>query len=223
MKRVLKGTEPASFTEWKSSANDEWSPSYPTLQNPQKRELHASLLQEQGFLCCYCGREIDAANSHIEHFRPQEQYQDLALEYLNLHASCLRETKPGNPLHCGHGKSNWFDEALYISPLDDRCELRFRYLRTGNIQSADRDDCAAAKMIEVLSLDIAYLNNRRENAILRVFDSDFLVQASDEELVRLVDALRSTAVADQQPFDHVIARYAEQLINTETQTRTPTT
>lgn len=212
MKRVLKGTEPASFTEWKNSANDEWTPTYPTLQNPQKRDLHNNLLTEQGFFCCYCGREIEASNSHIEHFKPQEHFEELALEYQNLHASCLRETKPGNPLHCGHRKGNWFDEALHISPMDERCELRFRYLRTGEIQPTDSEDLPASKMIEVLALDIAYLNNRRQNTIRRLFDEEFITQASEEDLNRLVTAIRSTDICDQKPFDHIIARYAEQLL-----------
>lgn len=212
MKRVLKGSEPASFTEWKNSANDEWSPTYPTLQNPQKRDLHNSLLTEQGFFCCYCGREIEASNSHIEHFKPQEHFEELALEYRNLHASCLRETKPGNPLHCGHRKSNWFDEALHISPMDERCELRFRYLRTGEIQPTDSEDLPASKMIEVLALDIAYLNNRRQNTIRLLFDEEFIKQASEEDLNRLVTAIRSTDISAQKPFDHIIARYAEQLL-----------
>ncbi|RON58962.1 retron system putative HNH endonuclease [Pseudomonas frederiksbergensis] len=212
MKRVLKGTEPASFTEWKNSANDGWSPSYPTLQNPQKRDLHNSLLLEQGFFCCYCGREIDANSSHIEHFRPQEQYEELALAYHNLHASCLRETKPGNPLHCGHRKSNWFDETQHISPMAKHCEQRFRYLPTGVIQPADSDDLSATKMIEVLALDIAYLNNRRQSAIRHVFDDDFLAQASDEDLALLASAMRATELPNQKAFDHVIARYAEQIM-----------
>ncbi|WP_223457660.1 MULTISPECIES: retron system putative HNH endonuclease [unclassified Pseudomonas] len=212
MKRVLKGIEPASFTRWKSSANEEWSPTYPTLQNPQKRDLHNSLLQEQGFFCCYCGREIDAASSHIEHFRPQEHYEELALEYHNLHASCLRETTPGNPLHCGHRKSNWFDEAQHISPMDEHCEHRFRYLQTGEIQATERDDLPATKMIEVLALDIAYLNNRRQSTIRGLFDDEFITQASEEDLVRLVAAIRSNSILEQKAFDHVIVRYAEQLI-----------
>jgi uncharacterized protein (TIGR02646 family) len=212
MKLVLKGTEPASFTDWKSSTNDEWSPTYSTLQNPQKRDLHDSLLREQGFFCCYCGRDIDTSNSHIEHFRPQEQYEGLALEYHNLHASCLRETKPGNPLHCGHRKGNWFDETQHISPMDEQCEQRFRYLQTGEIQPTALDDLSATKMIEVLALDIAYLNNRRQSIIRLVFDEDFIAHASDDDLTLLVSAVRSSEIPNQKAFDHVIARYAEQLL-----------
>ncbi|MBX8475046.1 TIGR02646 family protein [Pseudomonas capsici] len=212
MKRVVKGTEPASFTQWKASANEDWTPTYPTLQNPQKRDLHNSLLKEQNFFCCYCGREINLDSSHIEHFRPQEDYDTLALEYENLHASCLRETKPGNPLHCGHHKSNWFDETLHISPTDNNCEQRFRYLLTGVIQKAQDTDAAAAMMIEKLALDIAYLNQRRQSAIRKVFDDQFIADVSDKELQDIVNGLRSATHDKQIAFDHVVARYAEQLL-----------
>ncbi|RMP27922.1 hypothetical protein ALP73_101701 [Pseudomonas coronafaciens pv. garcae] len=131
MRRIIKGIEPAPFIEWKARANEDWKPAYPTLQNPQKRELHDDLLHEQNFSCCYYGREIDLDNSHIGHFRPQEGYLLLALEYSNLHTSCLRKTKLGNPLHCGHYKSNWFDESLHISPYG-------RKLRATVPLSADR-------------------------------------------------------------------------------------
>ncbi|RMO95430.1 hypothetical protein ALQ33_00348 [Pseudomonas syringae pv. philadelphi] len=212
MKRIIKGTEPASFTEWKVSANEDWTPTYPTLQNPQKRELHNSLLREQHFSCCYCGSEIELDNSHIEHFRPQEHYLPLALEYSNLHASCLRETQPGNPLHCGHHKSNWFDEALHISPLADDCEQRFRYLPTGKIQSNHPADRPAVTMIEKLALDIAYLTRRRHEAITRVFDEQIIASISDKELTLLVQGLRSGDANKQLAFGHVVARYAEQLL-----------
>jgi uncharacterized protein (TIGR02646 family) len=212
MKKVFKGSEPASFTHWKASTNEDWAPTYPTLQNPEKRELHHSLLLEQGFFCCYCGRDIDADSSHIEHFRPQEYFVELALEYHNLHASCIRETKPGSPLHCGHVKGNWFVEADHISPLEEGCEQRFRYLLTGAIQAADTVDSAAVKMIDVLALDIGYLNNRRQEVIQRVFDPTFVESASDEDFKMLMTALRSNPLSEQQAFDHVVARFSEQLL-----------
>ncbi|NWE72671.1 TIGR02646 family protein [Pseudomonas gingeri] len=211
MRQVIKGTEPASFTDWKACANEDWQPTYETLQNPQKRDLHLRLLLEQRYACCYCGREIELESSHIEHFRPQEHFEHLALDYENLHASCLRETKPGNPLHCGHRKDNWFEEELHISPLEENCEQRFCYLLTGEIQASANDACAT-KMIDVLALDIAYLNNRREEQLLGFFDNDFLINATEEDLHRTVAFFRSVENDRQVSFGHVIARYAEQLI-----------
>lgn len=115
-------------------------------------------------------------------------------------------------MHCGHRKGNWFDEAQHISPMEARCELRFRYLQSGEIQPAKSDDTPANKMIDVLALDIAYLKNRRQSAIRQVFDSDFIQQASNEDLTRLAETVRSTDLPEQKAFDHVIARYAEQLL-----------
>jgi len=182
------------------------------LQNPQKRDLHLSLLNEQGHLCCYCGRRIGPEDSHVEHFRPQELFQTLELDYENLHASCIRQKNPGSPLHCGHHKGNWFEEHLHISPLEEACEERFSYLLTGEIQSAKETDPAAVKMIEVLALDIPYLNNRREEAIIRMFDNAFLEAMSDDELLYLMSALRALPPSQQNPFDHVLARFAQQLL-----------
>jgi len=95
MRKILKAVEPESVTQWKAQANDDWQPSYATLQNPQKRDLHLSLLNEQGHLCCYCGRRIGPEDSHVEHFRPQELFQTLELDYENLHASCIRQKIQG--------------------------------------------------------------------------------------------------------------------------------
>ena len=67
-------------------------------------------------------------------------------------------------------------------------------------------------MIEVLALDIAYLNNRRQATIRLLFDDAFITHASDEDLNHLVTAIRSAEISDQKPFDHIIARYAEQLL-----------
>lgn len=117
MRSVFKGTEPESLIEWKALANDDWQPTYDELRHPQKNDLHQALLREQKFCCCYCGVQIDATDSHIEHYRPQEHYGSMALDYQNLHASCLRtlHRHPVVPLHCGHSKANEFDEDTFIS------------------------------------------------------------------------------------------------------------
>lgn len=214
MKRVVKGESPYGFEQWKSKASAEWAPGYSSLQNPEKKELHAALLKEQGYVCCYCGRDISLVDSHIEHFRPQELREDIALDYANLFASCIRETKPGAPLHCGHAKGNAFDEANHVSPLDDDCERRFIYTLDGAIAPTDQADHAAQHMRQLLRLDIAFLRNRRQEFLRAVFDPDFLVSASNDEL-RLLAAAYSTPDADGrlESFGHVLGRYVEQLLS----------
>ncbi|GFM72339.1 hypothetical protein PSCICL_33310 [Pseudomonas cichorii] len=62
MKKVLKGIEPLSFTNWKAKAEREnRTLTYKSLTRsaPQKKkEVHESLLREQAYMCCYCGDEI---------------------------------------------------------------------------------------------------------------------------------------------------------------------
>lgn len=213
MRHFVKGLAPAGFDVWKALANDDWQPTYDDLQNPQKRELHQALLDEQGRLCCYCGRSISLTDSHIEHFRPQELREDLALSYENLFASCIRETQPGAPLHCGHAKGNEFDEGLHISPLDSGCERRFAYSLMGSILPTDEGDAQAVFMSDLLQLDIEFLRNRRFEALTRVFDEAFISSSTDEELRALAIAFRQRdAAGGLENFGHVVARYAEQLL-----------
>jgi uncharacterized protein (TIGR02646 family) len=213
MRHFVKELPPASLEEWKALANKNWQPTYTGLQNPQKRELHQSLLDEQGQACCYCGRRISLTDSHIEHFRPQESRNDLALSYENLFASCIRENAPGAPLHCGHAKGNNFDEAQHISPLDPACEHRFDYTLMGAILPTDVADVQANYMAQLLQLDIAFLRNRRMEVLTSTFDEGFIESATNDELERLATAFRQRdAHGCLESFGHVLARYAEQLL-----------
>lgn len=214
MKQVTKQAEPKVFTDWKAKANEEWQPSYNILRNPEKRELHEALLNEQGGVCCYCGRSISLTDSHIEHFRPQEAREDLALAYENLHASCLRETSPGAPLHCGHAKGSEFNENLAISPLDAECEQRFIYSsQDGAVYPANKGDASAMHMATLLNLDVHFLRDRRAEALKSVFDDAFVSSASDEELIQLAIAYRAPdSTGRKTSFGHVLSRFAEQLL-----------
>jgi uncharacterized protein (TIGR02646 family) len=213
MKRVVKGAEPQLFKDWKALASEDWRPRYCDLRDPEKGALHDALLAEQGGVCCYCGRCVSRADSHIEHFRPQEAYDSNALDYGNLHASCIRETLPGLPLHCGHAKGGVFDEKAIIEPTDPDCERRFIYPPDGSIASAVKEDDSAAYMIQLLKLDLAILRDRRADALGKVFDPVFLETMSREELMDVVSAYRAPdASGSMTDFGHVIARHAERLL-----------
>lgn len=212
MKHVAKGASPVSFENWKGKANADWEPTYPDLQNPEKQDIQVALLTEQGWVCCYCGRSVSLSDSHIEHFRPQNGgYSELQLNYENLLASCLRELKPGLPLHCGHAKTDNFDEAKQISPLEPTCEQRFIYTQLGEILPADQSDVRAAYMMSLLALDTPFLRDARAAVVSKVLNVDFLNTASTEELQQLRDAFRRRDNEGKLPdFGHAVARYAEQ-------------
>jgi len=209
MKYVKKGEAPGSFKQWLAKENDDWKPTYKGLQNPEKEQLHQALMKEQGGVCCYCGCRIEQQNSHVEHFHPQEHYPALALEYTNLHVSCIRERKPGAPLHCGHAKGDDFDQVQAISPTNPDCEQMVRYTLDGKIIP---ENDQAAYMCCLLELGIVPLNSRRAAVLAGVFDKDFLVNATHEELMRLREGYRQLDEEDRLPdFGHVVVRYAEQL------------
>lgn len=210
MKYVCKQAPPESFELWKARANEDWQPTYTDLRNPEKAELQEHLLAEQGWVCCYCGRRVTEEDSHIEHFRPQERYGDQALRYENLLASCIRATNPGSPLHCGHAKENQFDEQRMLSPLQNDCEMRFSYALDGQVIPADD---RAAYTRDLLKLDIAFLCNRRQELLRRVFDEAFLESVDDGELERLQEAFQRRDEDGKLPdFGHVVARFATQLM-----------
>lgn len=156
-------------------------------------------------------------DSHLEHFRPREQRPDLELDYSNLHASCLRETISQQPLHCGHSKGSAFREDLHVSPLSADCERRFAYSLDGQQLAADNHDMAAQHMISLLNLNVAFLRNRRNEALQGAFDNTFLEMATDSDLMLLRDVYQ---LRDEEgrfkELSHVICRYAEQLLATMT-------
>lgn len=211
MRNVLKDQSPPSFEEWKRQRNENWAPTYQDLRDPQKAELHDALLAEQGWTCCYCGCEIDRTDSHIEHFVPRHENSALAIDYQNLHASCLREITSTTPRHCGHSKGGELNQSQCISPLDPTCEARFIYQLDGSIQPSTANGNGAAYMIELLQLDIPFVRNRREAVLQLVFDPAFLQSVTKEELELLrVNARAKNTQGKISSFGHVISRFAEQ-------------
>ena len=165
MKQIGKGAEPQAFTAWKSVDKMADRPNWNRLRSPLKTVIHESLGSEQGFICCYCESCIAVDGSHVEHFRPKEDYPELQLDYRNLLCSCLRERSSGDPVHCGHRKGSWFDEELLISPLQQDCESRFTFTADGEIHPRSDTDVAAATTIERLALDLPKLNALRAAAL----------------------------------------------------------
>lgn len=165
MKYIVKGQEPQTFSKWKEMASKDWSPTYDTLPGETKKVLKEALIREQGGLCCYCEQRLTASDSHIEHLRPQSNFPDKSLEYLNMLCSCQGEMIKGDPIHCGHAKGNWFDEALILSPLNPDCEKRLSFTGDGHIKSRLASDMAANETIKRLGLGIPKLNALRKAVI----------------------------------------------------------
>lgn len=88
MKYIVKNEEPKAFSDWKKEeSRDRWG----EFQNPLKSEVRDALVEEQGYICCYCGTRVRKDhNTVIEHLKPKDKglYPELMFEYNNMIASC---------------------------------------------------------------------------------------------------------------------------------------
>ncbi len=163
MKRIVKGEEPASFLRWiRQNRGGNWND---FSGCDVYRELKQGLIEEQGFLCCYCEVALKKnTDAHIEHSKPKDRYPGERFSIRNLFACCQHGD------NCGHRKGgNYFDEL--ISPLDADCQSRFTYTGNGKIIPADKDDSFAQRTIDLLALNCNRLKRQRET-IIKTLDHD---------------------------------------------------
>lgn len=158
MNQITKKGEPVSFHQWKRM-NAHKSVTYQDLTGDVKQELKQTLLDEQHWVCCYCGERILEENSHIEHLKPRSKYSQDQLDYYNMLASCNGKKQ------CGDKKNDWYDSHNTISPLSNNCEVRFLYSPDGQILPAADNDDAAVQTIENIGLNIKKLIALRSQSI----------------------------------------------------------
>lgn len=211
MKHISKQNSPISFEDWKSQKGRDAK--YKNIPQNIKDELKNSLLTEQNGLCCYCGLSINSQTSHIEHFKPQSQFNKQALNYNNLHASCIGKAYFDSEFEelefCGHAKSDWYDPSLLVSPLDSNCESYFIYNYNGSVQ--DNNHTAAKETIEKLHLDKYLLRSQREEAIDGIMSTIDIDDTDD-----IVDTIRFLESPDEKgnlsSFSFVITQLLKGLI-----------
>lgn len=177
MKHIVKQTEPKELIDFKAAVTPDWTPTYEGLTKEVKTAIKKSLMNEQGYICCYCERRISDGDSHIEHFNPQERGEVDPLDFSNMLYSCQKNLKKGDPRHCGNLKGNWFDGLLLVSPMSSICTSKFGYKGDGTIFAIE-NNISAKTTIEKLGLGIGKLNSMRKSAIEPFLDDDL----SEDEL-----------------------------------------
>ncbi|WP_163409627.1 retron system putative HNH endonuclease [Flavobacterium ajazii] len=199
MKHIIKQEEPQAFTNWKVGRGGNAEKTYKGLNRNHniKDNLRDSLLQEQGYICCYCEKELKSNDRHIEHFKPKHKFPQLQLEYENLFCSCQVNLINGEPLHCGNSKGNFFDERFLISPLEPNCESRFKYTFDGQIFPADENDIGAK--ITIIELNLDELENLRKGAIEPFLNLDD--EMSEEELSLFISSYLKDKADNEGKFN----------------------
>ncbi len=202
--RYIQKNEPQWYLEWKSSAWVKDNYAYQILKNPEKQNLHQALLEDQGYICCYCGERVAhqtfnnvktrPGDSHIEHLKPQKHFKNLVLEYENLLISCQGQLtdngNPKEPVHCGPAKKDWPDpsqENDMVAPTDPNCAEYFTFTAAGEILPT-KDPIkhkAASATIQKLGLGIDKLIDKRKKALEAfLLEEDLTVEGRDKLIQR---------------------------------------
>lgn len=173
LRKINKEIEPTTLTHYRSSIakeNLEDSNVYNDFPNKTKKgckenepgNLRKQLLEEQGYICCYCMSRIDCINSKIEHFKDQAANRDLQINYQNLFIACNgNEGFPLKQQHCdsfkGAGECRHINLLSYI-------ENDIKYQSSdGKIFSTNKE--INQEIEDVLNLNAILLKNNRKQAL----------------------------------------------------------
>lgn len=208
MKYIHKNPEPIELRQYKQTPNA----SYMGLRKKKAlyRAVKLSLAQEQGFICCYCGRRISGVSSdtQIEHLyaKGTPVYDEMQLDYeTNLLACCdggKQERSGGairkEDLFCESLKGN---TILPVNPLCVECENKFLFSDDGEVIGVSKD---AEVTIKILNLNSPVIKNMRKYAI----DNYALCPITDwqTELNRLAN---KDSKGQYEEFCFVLKQYIE--------------
>lgn len=140
------------------------------------KSLKAKLLNDQGFVCCYCNERVVLNGSSVEHIVTIDSDKSLLAEYSNLLIACNggridRAANPEQmemyPLYCDAHRNN---STLPFCPLDALCESAFSFSYVDGSITGNHPDGKA--VICILNLDCDNLRRKRMDAYTLIFDDD---------------------------------------------------
>lgn len=177
------------------------------LSGEPKRALRKRLLEDQGYICCYCGCRIgNDENTKIEHIKCQARYGELSLNYDNMLASCdggerdrKNRVRPRHKCHCDAKK---FNEDIPVSPLDNSIEGLLTYFEDGTVMGTGEGE----RLVQTLGLNVQYLVSRRKNVLKEYMDNE------PEDLEAELQWLRSMHDGKYEEFCFVLEQYVSMLI-----------
>lgn len=179
---------------------------------PKFKDLKQQILEEQGYLCCYCNCRVQLLGSATEHILPISSHKHLFAEYKNLLISCdtsriSKRTDASYPLHCDASKKS---DILSFTPLDNQCNYYFTYSITdGSILSNYPD---GLDVIDKLQLDCTKLRTNRLSSTEMLYDSngDFI---STEEMELIWEGISKRDASNQYfPYMQAIQYFILEMI-----------
>jgi uncharacterized protein (TIGR02646 family) len=223
----LKNNEPSSLILHKRTPHHNYD------NYDSKDELRLVLLREQGYLCCYCMRRIQApiaSKMKIEHFKAESIYNgtngnpDLTLDYMNLFASCKgsehkadnehesnksNESKANKNYHCDKTKGSL---DCPICPTNKADMDAIRFYSDGSIKYSG-DESLNVKIENVLHLNRKQLVEDRKQVWKAA--EDFLRRKSTKaDINRLLTKFSKTVDGKLEPYCQVTIYYLSRKLHT---------
>lgn len=168
MRKITKGEEPLTLTNWKRRNPDK---GYKNLDGEIRQLIRTSCFNEQFGLCAYCCKRIDEKNCINEHVIAQHIDPRLSIDYDNIVVSCSTRGQCDD----SHGS-----HPLPLTPLMVECESEIRFRFSGKVVGLTE---RAEQSIEVLNLDNRALRNTRK----QIIDELIFIHGSHPDEIELLD------------------------------------
>ncbi|MGL6008218.1 MAG: retron system putative HNH endonuclease [Culicoidibacterales bacterium] len=129
--------------------------SFSELPANVKKDLKASLLIEQHYLCAYCMQKITYEKMKVEHYLPQSEYPQEIFNYKNLFAVCSGNDYSEQTCDTSKGK-----QIIAINPLEQQQIQTVTYGASGIISSGNAN--YETDLQVTLNLNEAQLSSNRK-------------------------------------------------------------
>lgn len=214
MIKIVKNNQPNSLVTHKKSGGN-----YDNIPKETKKELRESLINEQGYVCCYCLKRIpenkaELHHTKIEHFKCQVNYTHLDLEYSNLHLACKGNAGQSEKLQtCDTAKAN--KDIFSFSLIDNSLNGNIHYAKDGTVFSENEN--IEKELNEILQLNNEQnIKKERESILKGLSESMRLLQQKgkltknilEKELQNWKDRIDNK----HRPFFPVAVQYLENKI-----------
>ncbi|EIJ41363.1 TIGR02646 family protein [Beggiatoa alba B18LD] len=177
MRRIYKTPCPALSDFIKQEKDKKIDPVYKNgLDSKEEYKQHffnlrKQLLEEQGYICCYCQSRINLVENEmpkmkVEHFKPKSKYKDLELDYRNLLASCLGNSN--SETHCDSKKLGKELEEVPNPESKEFEQFKIKYIAykiTANTQGKESDKYISVMPLWNEKIKQAKAENKEEDKI----------------------------------------------------------
>ena len=128
MRKIEKQSEPEVIIEYK---NKQTEANLAINYEDFKEDLKNALLEEQGYICCYCTQRIEYSTMKVEHFKSRNKHPKLKAEYSNLLGACQGNEKlksDNKKRHCDTCKDGDDFNDDFKNPAATDFDLKINYL-----------------------------------------------------------------------------------------------